>query len=179
MPTQARSQSGDLFLTNRFALVIDSGPFAGTKVAGFQSISMPEHTIESIEYSEGIFNYSRFYPGRSSFSSITCTRGVVKDNNDLGRWIRRAAEGWNYRGDLSIYHFHRSDVEGRASYSSTSIKPYRRIKLYNCMPIRFKAGSDFDAMAADISIQEIEFQMERFIILDNKGNEISPGGKDG
>lgn len=174
MATTARSQSSDLFLTNRFSLVFESGPFKSTTVAAFQSISMPEHSIESIEYSEGTFSYSRYYPGRSTFSTVSCQRGLVKGDNNLSKWIRRTSEGWNYRADMSIYHYHRSDLDGRISYTASDIKPYRRIKLINCMPIRFKPGSDFDAMSVDISVQEIEFQIERFIILDQNGNEVKP-----
>ena len=74
MATTARSQAEDLFLTNRFSLVFESGPLQSTEVFGFQNISMPEHSIENLEYSEGIFTYSRVYPGRSTFGTITSLR---------------------------------------------------------------------------------------------------------
>ena len=38
--------------------------------------------------------------------------------------------------------------------------PARAYILYGCVPSRYKAGSDFDAMAGDISIQELELQVE-------------------
>ena len=171
MATTARSQSTDFFYSNRFALVIESGPFKSQKVASFQSITMPEHSIENIEYSEGIFSYSRFYPGRSSFSTISCHKGVIKGDTNLAKWIRRVSEGWNYRANMSIYQFHRSDVAGKISYSDS--KAYRKIRMVNCMPIRYKPGSDFDAMSIDISISEIEFSMERFYIEEDS-KEVKP-----
>jgi phage tail-like protein len=38
--------------------------------------------------------------------------------------------------------------------------PARAYILYGCIPSRYKAGSDFDATAGDISIQELELQVE-------------------
>jgi hypothetical protein len=38
--------------------------------------------------------------------------------------------------------------------------PARAYMLYGCVPSRYKAGSDFDATAGDMSIQELEVQVE-------------------
>ena len=35
--------------------------------------------------------------------------------------------------------------------------------LYNCLPIRYKAGSDFDATSSAVSIQELEIQPEHIV----------------
>jgi len=40
--------------------------------------------------------------------------------------------------------------------------PARAYILYGCIPSRYKAGSDFDATAGDMSIQELELQVEMF-----------------
>ncbi len=176
MATLARSATQDPFHSNRFVLVLRSGPFAVgffDSLASFQAISLPEQSIETLEYSEGIYTYSRLYPGRSSFGTVTCSRGVVKGDSGLGRWIRRTAEGWNYRATLAIHHFHRSDVAGRTSYLDKGIDPSRAIVLMNCFPIRFKPGSDFDAMSAEISVEEIEFAVERIVIEEGK-EEVKP-----
>ena len=136
---------------------------------------MPEQSIEAIEYSEGIYSYSRFYPGRSTFSTVSCHKGLVKGDQTLAKWIRRTSEGWNYRGNMYINQYRREDVSGLRSYSNAS--PSRRIYLVNCFPVRFKPGSDFDAMSVDISVQEIEFQVERFVVLEMSGSsmkEVAP-----
>lgn len=176
MATVARSASADPFHSNRFVLVLKSGPFAvgfRDTLASFQAISLPEQSIETLEYSEGIFTYSRLYPGRSSFGTVTCSRGVVRGESGLGKWIRRTAEGWNYRATLAIHHFHREDVSGKMSYLDKNIEPSRSIILINCFPIRFKPGSDFDAMGAEISVEEIEFAVERVVIEEND-KEVRP-----
>jgi len=38
--------------------------------------------------------------------------------------------------------------------------PARAYMLYGCVPSRYKAGSDFDATSGDVSIQELEIQVE-------------------
>ena len=171
MPTTARPQSEDLFYSNRFALVFEGGPLQSSIVYGFQSLSMPEQSIEQMEYSEGIFTYSRIYPGRSSFGTVTCGKGVTKGDSQLAKWIRRASEGWNYRSDVVIYQYHRTDLAGFIRYTDRT--PSRKIRLYSALPVRFKAGSDFDAMSSEISIQEIEIAYERFVIFDDEV-EVKP-----
>lgn len=169
----ARSQSVDPFYNNRFALAFESGPFSSQNLAAFQTVSMPEQTVESIEYSEGVFSYARHYPGRTSFSTVTCHKGTVKGDTLLAKWIRRASEGWNYRANISIHQFHRSDLTGKTVYRDTAAS--RRILLINCVPMRYKPGSDFDPMSIEISVQEMEFSIERFVIFED-GNEVTPGG---
>jgi phage tail-like protein len=162
--TSARSQSKDPFLSNKFGIVFESGPLKSTTVYGFQTATMPEQSIEQMEYSEGLFTYTRVYPGRSSFGTVTLGKGVVPGDSLFAKWIRRASEGWNYRSTVTIYQYSRQNVSGSTSYSSKT--PSRKIKLINAMPVRFKAGSDLDAMSAEISIQEIEIAYERFVIFD-------------
>lgn len=40
--------------------------------------------------------------------------------------------------------------------------PARAFLLYDCVPKRYKTGSDFDARSGDISISEMEFELETF-----------------
>lgn len=40
--------------------------------------------------------------------------------------------------------------------------PAKAWLLHDCLPTRFKTGSDFDASSGDVSISEIEFQPEMF-----------------
>jgi phage tail-like protein len=177
MPTAARSQNKDPYLTNKFGLVFESGPLKSTTVYGFQTISMPEQSIEQMEYSEGLFTYSRVYPGRSSFGTVTLGKGAIAGDSTLAKWIRRASEGWNYRSTVVIYQYSRRQVSGKTNYADAT--PDRKIRLVNAVPVRFKPGSDFDAMSAEISIQEIEIAFERFVIFDRvEGRSLSSGIRD-
>ena len=40
--------------------------------------------------------------------------------------------------------------------------PAKAWLLHDCIPTRFKSGSDFDAASGDVSIAEIEFAPEMF-----------------
>lgn len=160
----ALPQTEDLYQNFRFA-VSDTGSFIQTDafVAGFNSCSLPEHLVDAIEYSEGTFTYSRWYPGRSSFGTVTLTKGVAKGFTKFSDWIKACAEGKDYRTDITIMHLHRYDVQGAPKYNLVNNRP-KVIFCKNCLPIRFRPGTDFDTAGADMSIEEIEFHIESFSI---------------
>lgn len=47
-------------------------------------------------------------------------------------------------------------------YTVAARLPARAWLLYGCLPKRYKVGGDFDAMAGDVSIMELEIAVERF-----------------
>ena len=49
---------------------------------------------------------------------------------------------------------------GMGPFEMATRMPARGWMLHNCIPIRYKAGSDFDANDSEISIQELELQPE-------------------
>jgi phage tail-like protein len=113
------------------------------------------------------------YPGRSTFSTVTLSRGLVKGYTQFADWIVKVSEGADYRTNVTIHQFHRSDLNGRSSgpeFSTSGLPASRKIVCYNCVPIRFRPGHDFDATASDISVQEIEFQPEYFKVF-----QVDPG----
>ena len=52
-------------------------------------------------------------------------------------------------------------AQGYVSLGITSV-PAKVWMLYDCLPIRYKTGSDFDASTSAVSIQELEVVCERF-----------------
>lgn len=166
-----RAQSTDFFHAMRFHVTATgrggSGQTPFGVQGGFTTCVMPEHTIELVEYKEGIYVYRRKFPGDTTVSDITLTRGVVKAGTELFKWILDTTFGREYRVDMTIRHFHRDDVVGLADY--TSAKPSRTIDCFECFPIRVKPGSDFDGQSSEISLQEIDIAVERFT--------ITPGGQ--
>lgn len=163
-------QTADLYQNFRFA-VADTNNFIQTDsfAAGFNACTLPEHNIDAMEYAEGTWTYSRWQPGRSAFGTITLTKGVASTYGQFGKWVKDCAEGWNYRTDIIIHHLHRADVSG--SPKMRLVKSSRIITCKNCMPVRFKPGTDLDATGNDMAIEEIEFHLESFSIA--QGN---PGG---
>lgn len=155
-----RAQSTDYYHASKFH-VVDSENFLNP-LAGFNTCTMPEQTMEVAEYKEGIFTYTRKQVGNPSFSDVTMTRGITKGDSVFYDYIRGAAEGNPYRTDFQVYHFHRDDVQGLLEY--TNAAPSRIIRCFNALPIRVKFGSDMDATTSDISIQEIDFAIERAVV---------------
>ena len=170
MAGTARSQSTDPFSQHRFH-VIDSEGFLnlGTPAAGFNSLVAPEMNVGSVEYQEGIMNYRRKYAGEVTFTPLTLSKGVVKNDSSFYKWMRSCAENKPYRTNLIIKHFHRDDVNGLVDFTTATAT--REIQVFNCFATRVKMGGDFDSLAAEISIEEIDIEVEYFRLFLN-GTEI-------
>ena len=168
MATTARSQSTDFLTSHRFHVVDDGGALAlNTPSAGFQSIVAPDMTVSVVEYQEGTELYRRKFAGEIQFGTLTLTKGVAKSDSSFYKWLRAAAENKNYRVNLTIKQFHRDDVSGKINYAGTDVVPVRTYVCYNCIPTRVKVSSDFDAMSSEISIEEIDVDMEYFRLFIN------------
>lgn len=161
MAGTARSQSTDPFGSHRFH-VVDSNALLNlsTPAAGFNNVVSPEMNIGSVEYQEGINLYRRKYAGEITFTPVTMSKGVVKTDSAFYKWARACAENAPYRSNMIIRHFHRDDVNGLIDYRTASAS--REIHCFNCFPIRVRFGSDFDSLAAEISLEELEFELEYF-----------------
>jgi phage tail-like protein len=174
MATSARSQSTDFLSSHRFHVTDDGGVLTlNQPSAGFSQVSSPEMNVSAVEYQEGIELYRRKFAGEVSFPSITLSKGVTKIDSSFYKWLRATAENLNYRVNLTIKQFHRDDVAGRLNYAGPDVKPSKTYILYNCIPTRVKMATDFDATSAEISIEEIEVEMEYFRLL-NGDVEVAP-----
>jgi hypothetical protein len=49
---------------------------------------------------------------------------------------------------------------GASAFEFAARIPARAFILYGCVPSRYKSGSDFDASGSDVSIQELELEVE-------------------
>lgn len=177
IPGSRQDQATDYYQSFRFGVMDSAGYIQGSIIAGFSNCTLPERNIDHMEYSEGTWTYSKMYPGRSTFTSVTLSRGVAKGFTAFSDWIVACSEGGNYRTNITIVQYHRKDLEGKsASEEFISSKPTssRNIVCYNCVPIRFRPGHDFDSMASDISIQEIEFQPEYFKVFQSAPGVAAP-----
>lgn len=172
MAGTARSQSDDPFSMNRFHVVDTEGYLnLSTPSAGFNTCVAPEINVGIAEYSEGIWTYRRKFPGEVTFSPMTLTKGVMKNDTSFFRWILAAAENRKYRTNIIVKHFHRDDVSGLIDYRNA--KPYREYHCFNVIPTRVKIASDMDSMAADIAIEDLDIEIEYLRIFTN-GVEVKP-----
>jgi len=136
------------------------GEFEGGGVAGFQSVTMPELTVEAQEYREGTMKWTQKYPGPPTVSDCTLMRGVAKRDTTFYDWVMDSVEGNEYRCDVTIYHYHRTEM-GAANQSETS-DDFRRVECKNCVPTRAKPAGDLDSMSGEVSMAEVDFAMESF-----------------
>lgn len=162
----ARAMIDDPFHNFRFH-VKASGNELGPVDAGFTSVTLPTHSVEGVEYKEGTMVYRRKFPGDPTFDDVTLSRGVTKAGSEFHTWIMSVTNGQEYRADLDILQFHRTDITDQSDFSG--LTPLRTIKLYECFPISVKPGSDLDSLSSDISVQEVTVSLERFEIINNKG----------
>lgn len=162
----ARSQATDFYQAMKFHVKIGTDGITGASEiqSGFSAVTMPEQTLEAVEYKEGVYLYRRKFPGDVTFSDLTLSRGVAKQGSSFWDWIQATTEGEEYRVDLQILHFHRDDVTGLADF--TQATPKRVINCFECLPIRVKPGADFDGQTSDTSIEEIDIAIERFELVD-------------
>jgi phage tail-like protein len=141
--------------------------------AGFSACTTPEGAVDSVEYREGHYVYTRKLPGIPTMSDITLSRGVAKTDSAFYEWMRVTMEGSgvnNYREDIVIHHHHRESLLGNSGSTSASAFDVvdtpgsRKYNLFEAYPIRHKVASDLDATASEISIMELDVAFEHFTI---------------
>lgn len=122
--------------------------FGSVTEAAFNTVTVPEISIENVEYNEGMRINRYKQPGLPTYSDLTFTRGVVKTDSKMYLWIKAMQEGKSYRADITINHHDRSGAIVRV------------YKVFEAFPIRCKLAADFDAASSEISIQEMDISYE-------------------
>jgi phage tail-like protein len=167
-----------------------AGTAAVNAKAGFSFVGLPQMTVENVEYKEGIWVYSRKYPGNPSFNTVTMQRGVARGDSSFLNWILRVAEGsGEYRQDIIISQLSRDNnlflrKDGTVESNNLLVNNIidttvgRQITLHEAFPISHKLGSDLDAKSSDVSIMEIEFAFEYISVkqgtIPDKGDLAQP-----
>lgn len=152
----ARSIDTDLYHNFRFHVVDPAGGNLDP-VAGFAKVTIPDFNMEPAEYREGVYKYTRKYPGIPKIGDVEMTKGVVKKASDFLTWILKPVDGrQNYRSDLIIQEFHIADEFG------INGTPSRIIRLKEAFPINVKPSMDKDATQADVAMQTLKLAVEEF-----------------
>lgn len=171
-----RAQSDDYLHGFKFrakAMLDDNSDMFAS--AGFNTITTPETTVETTEYREGMFAFTRKEPGVATQGDVTFSRGVVLGNTVFWDWLKRVMFGGDYRAEITYYQYHRTAMKGAAvppevpdfqggpyaddSLATTADKSLK-YKLHEAFPIRVKVAGDLDATASDISLQEMDVAYE-------------------
>lgn len=138
----------------------DSEPFEGGGQAGFQSVTLPELSLEAVEYREGTFLWTQKYVGPPTVSNCTLMRGVAKKDLAFYDWCMNAVNGAEYRSDVTIWQYQRAEMADATS--ATTGSTMRRVICHNCIPSRVKPGADLDSMSGEVSLAEVDFELESF-----------------
>ncbi len=134
----------------------------GSSEAGFQSITLPELSIEVAEYREGTDKWTKKFAGVPTVSDLSLMRGVVKQDTDFYDMVKSSVDGEEYRMDVTIMIYQR--VEMGDANTATFSDDGRRIVCYNSFGIRAKPNGDLDSMTSDVSIGEMDMSVEKFEI---------------
>lgn len=154
----ARAVDTDLYHNFRFHVVDPAGGNLDP-VAGFRSASVPDISTDAPEYREGVFKYTRKYPGIPKVGDCSLSKGVVKKNSDFLVWLFKCIDGGqNYRSDITIQEYHISDEWGIDG------SPSKVIQLKEVFPTSVKPTGDKDASSSDVAIQEITLSVEEISI---------------
>lgn len=141
-------------------------------VFGFSSCSAPEISAELKSVRPGNWEYPKHTVKAGNVNPVTLARGARFYDSDFYIWMNNAIKGIQpIRRTLVLVQFlpfraqnQIANVNGQEddnAYLSIGLRtPGRVWVMYNCVPTRYKAGSDFDATSSAVSIAELEMQPE-------------------
>ena len=146
----------------------------GNAQAGFSAVTIPEASVETVEYREGQYLYTRKYPGHVTFNNITMSRGVAVKDTTLWEWMSTVIRGdAEYRTELQIKHYHRADtLPGATTPAAENLNltvPAKTYTVHQAFPVRCKPSSDLDATDSAVSISELEIAYEYMDMLSSGG----------
>lgn len=166
----------DLLQSHRFWLVdlVPSSTFPffvmGAPIMGFQSITMPEVTLEVDEIKQVNSMYKKYLYSGGSVGAITLMRGCRVYDDTFWQWINRAVRGIDMNPrNLLLIQFTNINVAEYAggnidlpvviqAWEIAQFLPGRAWLLWDCIPTRYKAGFDLDAASGEVSIMELDLQ---------------------
>lgn len=151
----ARAASTDFYLNFRFH-VLDPAGGNLDPIAGFTSVSTPDINIDTAEYREGVYRWTRKYPGVQTVGEIQLQKGTARRESDFFNWVLKVINGGvdSYRTDLMIVEFHITDEFG------ISGAPSRILRCREAWPSMNKPMADKDATGSEVALQELTIQVE-------------------
>jgi len=155
----ARAASSDPYLNFRFHI---SDPAGGNldPVAGFTSATTPDVSLDPAEYREGIYRWTRKFPGVQTVGEMQLMKGTVRRESDFFNWILNVINGGvaSYRTDLVVMEYHITDEFGIDG------SPSRVMRIREAFPTQVKPMADKDATASEVAIQEITLAVEEISV---------------
>lgn len=191
-PLNRKSRFSDFILNTHFHVMDVSFtlPVVLTPVYGFRTATAPELSLNTKDVKEGNYEHPRPVIKDASVPELTLTQGVRWGNSDFYDWSKSAVSGAGaktYRKKLLLVQFSQIATSqfsgvavdlfagaGALAAAGTNLAfgdnggdlvqriPARAWMLYDCIPVRYKAGSDFDPMGSEVSIAELSIKYVNF-----------------
>lgn len=148
-----------------FPLKTAQSAIANGNFVGFQSMSVPEMTMEMKTIKEGNNPYVHQVPlGWQNGGNITLTMAVFPLNIDMFLWWKQVISGlFAPRRHMILTHT-RLDKG----------LPARMLTCSNCIPVSWRPASDFDANTSAVSMESITFYCEQITIVPVPLSDIAP-----
>lgn len=163
----ARSYLLDPLMTHNFALIevpaatllplafplkTAQSAIANGNFVGFESMTVPEMSMEMKIIKEGNNPYVHQVPmGYQSGGNVTLTMAVFPLNIDMYTWWQQVVTG-SFAPRRHMILTHTRPDKGL---------PARMLICSNCIPISWKAASDFSAATGEVSKESITFYAEK------------------
>ena len=156
-----RPQADDLLQSFRFS--VSSTDDVLKEAAGFNNVTTPEVSVESVDYREGNRTYTKKQPGVPTVEAATFTKGIARTDSSFWDWLKtKLLGGQPYRADIDIKAYGQS--QPGAGVTGINDMVLRQVTCLDCFPTRVKLIGDLDATSSDINIQEIECSVEEVLL---------------
>lgn len=127
------------------------GSFLSQNFAAFTRISVPEFSIDTESIKEGNWHFMRTLFRGVTTTPLTFEKGFTFAQADLWNWIAGTINGRAGRRDLLVMVLSRD--------YRTVMKTWR---LFECIPVGYRAGQGFDANSAEIALAELDVSFNFF-----------------
>jgi len=167
----ARSYVHDPLMSHNFALIEIPTPtllplafplktaqsaIANGNFVGFESMTVPEFTMETREIKQGNWPYVHQVPtGFQSGGNVVLTMAVMPLNIDMYQWWLQVVNGiFAPRRNLILAHTRLDKA-----------LPARMLSCENCIPVGWKPSTDFDAGSTAVARESITFHTQRINVI--------------
>lgn len=123
---------------------------------GFQSMTVPEFTLETREIRQGNWPYvHNVVVGFQTGGNVVLSQAVLPLATDMYLWFQQAVNGiGGPRRNMLLMHT-------RLDKSA----PARILSCENCIPVSWKPASDFDANDSSVSVETLTLWTQRINII--------------
>ena len=123
---------------------------------GFQSMSVPEFSIEMKEIRQGNWPYVHNVPmGFQTGGNIVLVQAVLPLATDMYLWFQQVINGVGApRRNLLLMHTRQDKA-----------LPARVMSCENCIPVAWKPASDFEASDSNVSVETLTIWTQRINII--------------